>query len=72
MTTHTERDSRPDPEAEVMAWRAAQLRNAGFDELMANRLAGEREVDVHAVLDLVDRGCPPDLAARILAPLEWR
>jgi hypothetical protein len=72
MTTHTECNSRPDPEAEVMAWRAAQLRNAGFDELTANLLAGDREVDVHALLDLVDRGCPPHLAARILAPLEWR
>jgi len=27
---------------------------------------------VHAVLDLVDRGCPAELAARILAPLDDR
>ena len=29
-------------------------------------LAAEREVDLHALLDLVDRGCPPHLAARIM------
>jgi hypothetical protein len=28
-------------------------------------------VDVHALLELVDRGCPPVLAARIMAPLDW-
>jgi hypothetical protein len=27
-------------------------------------------VDLHALLDFVDKGCPPQLAARILAPLE--
>jgi hypothetical protein len=27
-------------------------------------------MDLHALLGLVDRGCPPDLAARILAPLD--
>jgi hypothetical protein len=27
-------------------------------------------VDIHALLELVDRGCPPHLAARILAPLD--
>jgi hypothetical protein len=26
--------------------------------------------DVHAVIELVERGCPPDLATRILAPLD--
>jgi hypothetical protein len=32
-------------------------------------LANDRRFDLHAVLELVDRGCPPELAARILAPL---
>jgi hypothetical protein len=26
--------------------------------------------DLHALLELVDRGCAPDLAVRILAPLD--
>ncbi|WP_344257069.1 hypothetical protein [Terrabacter carboxydivorans] len=27
-------------------------------------------VDLHALLELVDAGCPPELAARILSPLD--
>jgi hypothetical protein len=27
-------------------------------------------VDLHALLELTDRGCRPDLAARIVAPLD--
>jgi hypothetical protein len=26
--------------------------------------------DLHALIDLVERGCPPELAVRILTPLE--
>jgi hypothetical protein len=51
-------------------WRADRLRCAGFPPELAEQLAVERRVDVHALLVLVDRGCPPRLAARILAPLE--
>jgi hypothetical protein len=47
-----------------------RLRSAGFAGDVAERLAGEERMDLHALLELVDRGCPPDLAARILAPLE--
>jgi hypothetical protein len=32
-------------------------------------LAHNPEIDLHALLDLIDRGCPPELAARITAPL---
>jgi hypothetical protein len=52
------------------AWRAERLRRAGFPEPLADRLAHQPEVDIHAVLELVDRGCRPDLAVRILAPLD--
>jgi hypothetical protein len=52
---------------DVVRWRASRLRDAGFPERLAGRLAHER-VDLHALLQLVDRGCPPDLAARILGP----
>jgi hypothetical protein len=51
-------------------WRVQRLRSAGFAGDVAERLAGEERVDLHALLERVDRGCPPDLAARILAPLE--
>ena len=51
-------------------WRAQRLRSAGFPADLAERLAAKRQVDLHELLELVDRGCPPHLAARILAPLE--
>jgi hypothetical protein len=37
---------------------------------LADTLAKDRRIDLHAMLELVDRGCPPRLAARILAPLD--
>jgi hypothetical protein len=33
-------------------------------------LGRDNRIDVHALLELVDRGCPPHLAARILGPLD--
>ncbi len=54
----------------MVAWRRARLRKAGFDTELAERLSHECGVDVHALIELVERGCPPPLAARILAPLE--
>lgn len=55
--------------ADVVAWRERRLRDAGFPTHLARTLAGQH-VDLHSVLQLVDRGCPPDLAARILAPAD--
>jgi hypothetical protein len=54
----------------VVGWRRGRLTAAGFAPDMAARLARDCRVDLHAVLDLIDRGCPPALAARILAPLD--
>jgi hypothetical protein len=51
-------------------WRRARLRRAGFDAALATQLAADDAFDLHALLELCDRGCPPHLAARILAPLE--
>lgn len=55
---------------EILSWRVALLREAGFPAEIAGRLARDRGYDLHALLELVDRGCPPELAARILAPLD--
>ena len=52
----------------VIEWRIGLLRHAGFEPMLASRLARDRRVDLHAVL--VDRNCPPYLAARILQPLD--
>jgi hypothetical protein len=43
---------------------------AGFSKRQALLLVREGSVDLHAVLDLIDRGCPPWLAARINAPID--
>ena len=57
-------------ERKVGAWRRDQLVAAGFPLLAARRIAREHRYDLHALLDLVDRGCTPALAERILAPLD--
>ena len=54
----------------MVVWRRRQLTDAGFDRRLAAALARDCRMDLHAVVELVERGCPPDLAARILAPLE--
>jgi hypothetical protein len=55
---------------EVLFWRRGLLVEAGFSPSCAARMAGDPRIDVHVLIELVERGCPPDLAARILAPLE--
>jgi hypothetical protein len=54
---------------ELAFWRRNVLVRAGFDLELADELARDARVDLHDLLQLVDRGCPPVLAARILAPL---
>jgi hypothetical protein len=56
---------------DVEAWREQRLLAAGFDGRVAFDFAHDRAVDLHELLELVDRGCPPHLAARILAPLDY-
>jgi hypothetical protein len=56
--------------ANVIAWRCARLSHAGFESGLAEELSRESSVDLHALTGLVERGCPPPLAARILAPLD--
>lgn len=50
-------------------WRRGRLIEAGFSIAQAAALAGDRRSDIHALIALTERGCPPELAARILAPL---
>lgn len=58
------------PELQVLAWRRGRLLAAGFGSDLAHALAANRRVDLHALLELVERGGPPVLAARILAPVD--
>jgi hypothetical protein len=56
--------------AAVAAWRRRQLDEAGFPAGLAASLAADPGVDLHALIELVERGCRPELAARIALPLE--
>jgi hypothetical protein len=55
---------------DVVSWRRAQLTRSGFSPRVASSLARDGRYDLHALLELVDRGCAPGLAVRILAPLD--
>ena len=54
----------------VTSWRQEQLLAAGFEPELARSLARDPRMDLHALIELVERGCSPELAARILAPLD--
>jgi hypothetical protein len=43
---------------------------AGVQPALASRVARAPGFDVHAVLDLLDRGCPAELAVRIVEPAD--
>ena len=55
---------------DAVAWRRARLSKAGFGTALTEELSHECAVDLHALIGLVERGCPPPLAARIMAPLD--
>jgi hypothetical protein len=50
----------------VERWRADELMRAGVDPAAAVEIAASLEVDLHAAIALLEHGCPPELAARIL------
>jgi hypothetical protein len=58
------------PRGELTNWRMEQLVRAGFDAELAASVAADRAMDLHELIELVERGCPPAPAARILAPLD--
>ncbi len=51
----------------VERWRTAELMRVGFAGDDAVALAARTgDVDLHEAIELVRRGCPPELAVRIL------
>ena len=50
----------------VERWRTAELMRVGFAGDDAVVLAARFDVDLHEAISLVQRGCPPELAVRIL------
>jgi len=57
-------------EQAVVSWRRDRLVQAGFMLPLTVQLAADPRYDLHALIELVERGCSPELAVRILAPLE--
>jgi hypothetical protein len=63
-------DSGVAAEVDVAGWRERRLEAAGFDEATAVMLARDCGFDLHGLINLVEAGCPPDLAVRIAAPID--
>ena len=57
------------PPVDLQAWRRCRLLEAGFPDVLAEAVAADPTFDLHALLQLVDGGCSPELAVRIVAPL---
>jgi hypothetical protein len=55
---------------QVVRWRREQLVGSGLAPGLAARVAENTDYDLHALIELVERGCPSELAVRILAPVE--
>jgi hypothetical protein len=56
-----------EPEHErVERWRAEALQRAGYPREVAVELAARGDVDLHYAVSLLENGCPPETAARIL------
>jgi len=51
---------------QIERWRMYELERAGFDIGLARELASRPDIDLHLAAELVERGCSPELASRIL------
>ncbi len=51
---------------QVERWRKEELERAGYPRAAAKELAGRHYVDLHVATDLLEQGCPPELALQIL------
>ncbi len=50
----------------IERWRAAELERGGYGAGQATQLAARHDVDLHLAIDLLARGCPAEVALRIL------
>ena len=51
---------------QVESWRAQELERAGYSPEGAAALAARHDIDLHHAVELVARGCTPELALQIL------
>jgi hypothetical protein len=59
-----------EPGGDLARWRERRLLRAGVKAGLAASIASDRATDLHVMIELVERGCPPELAARIVAPFD--
>jgi hypothetical protein len=50
----------------IERWRIEELVRAGYGTRAAGRLAARHDIDLHRAIELLDQGCPPELATKIL------
>jgi hypothetical protein len=50
----------------IEAWRVEALERAGYLPSEAAEIAVRHDIDLHMAVDMLERGCPSDLALRIL------
>jgi hypothetical protein len=50
----------------IERWRRERLESAGYTTAAATELAARHEIDLHDAIALLQRGCPPEVAVRIL------
>ena len=50
----------------VERWRAEALERAGYAAAAAAELAARPDVDLHQAIGLLENGCPPETALKIL------
>ena len=63
-------DLRIAKDVQLLTWRRGQLAAAGFPPPLASRVARDSRYDIHTLIERVERGCPADLAGRIVAPID--
>ena len=51
---------------QVERWRIDELERAGYGSRAAMTLAARHDVDLHRAVDLIRKGCSPELALQIL------
>ena len=50
----------------VIRWRVEQLAKVGYSWPAAMVIAADTQVDLHLAVELVEQGCRPEVAVRIL------
>lgn len=53
----------------VVNWRQLELEQCGFPRSLAAQVARDERYDLQQLVELVQHGCSPELAVRILSPL---